>query len=203
MKIMKTNYFILLLVMSFLLFGCATDSDKVGTVIGAAAIGGDTNPQQPADNKPTINQLLDNKQSMTGQLEDLDSDLTVDVLYSGVENKKFERIVSLNLADEPVLIGVSQARQSSPYFVNILKNANTTPIGMVLFAPNSQIRRDDMQVETIHLSSIKDIIVKEYLSELGYNYDTHIYKRVSTFRYKKQSMQLIEYILPSINQFLD
>jgi chorismate-pyruvate lyase len=196
----KVNQFIILFTFSCLLFACATDSDKIQDVI----IDADISQQQLIEDKPTINQLLQNRQSMTRQLENIDADLDVDILYTGMQAKKFKRIVSLRLNDEPILIGVSQARKTSPYFVKILKNAYTTSIGKALFAKNSQIKRDaNMRVMTVHLSAIKDIAVRNYIAGLGYDYNTHIYKRISTFRYKKQSMQLIEYILPSINQFVD
>lgn len=153
--------------------------------------------------KPTLDQLLHNKQSMTKQLESLNADLKVDVIHSEFKDNKFERVVSLKLKNNPVLIGVSEAHVSSPYFVSILKNADTLPIGKILFAKGSQVKRDkNMQIANIYSPAITDVVVKNCISKLGYDDHVIIYKRTSVFRYKNQKMQLTEYILPAINQFL-
>lgn len=157
----------------------------------------------PTPPPQTFNQFLYNKSSMTKQLESLDNNLTVLILYSGMQDNVFKRITSLNLSNRPVIIGLSQAQTGSPDFVDILKHADTTPIGKILFAPKSGISRDpDMQVEQVYLKYIADKTVKNYMTGLGYTDNDIIYKRTSIFRKDKQTLQVIEYILPSIHAWL-
>jgi len=170
---------LLILIISGILISCSTTSSRT-----------------------TLKQVLYDKGSMTKQLESLDGRLGVEVLYSAMDETNYIRIASLKLRNTPVLIGISKASEDSPYFMNVLQNANVTPIGKVLFAKDSKVTRDKkMHVESIHLSQIKNLIVRTYLMRLGYIDEDVIYQRTSIFHYENQSMQLVEYILPSIRQF--
>jgi chorismate-pyruvate lyase len=118
-----------------------------------------------ADTSPpplTMGQFLYTQTSMTKQLESLDNNLTVRVLYSGMEDSRnFKRVVSLSLKNKPVIIGVSQANIGSPYFVDLLKNSAAKPIGKILFAKDSEVKRDrNMQVEEVNLGYISDKLTK-------------------------------------------
>ncbi len=151
----------------------------------------------------TFNQFLYNQASMTKQLESLDNNFKVVVLNSAMVDSTYKRIVSLNLSNIPVLVAISQAKTSSPYFVDLLKNADTKPIGKVLFAKNSGVIRDlGMKVDQVHLSYITDKTLRNYIASLGYTDKDVIYKRTSIFRKEAQFMQLDEYVLPSIHTFL-
>lgn len=151
----------------------------------------------------SLNAFLYNKASMTEQLKHLDKDFKVILLYSGMEGSNFKRISSLNLSGKPVLVGLSLAKTGSPYFVDLLKNADTTPIGKILFAKDSGVSRDpNMEVEQVYLNYISDSTAKAYISSLGYTNSDVIYKRTSIFRKGEESMQLIEYILPSIHNWI-
>ncbi|NNM60311.1 MAG: hypothetical protein HKM04_10930 [Legionellales bacterium] len=160
----------------------------------------DRNPPPP----PTFSQFLYSQTSMTKQLEDLNSKLTVEILYSKMEgHRNFDRIVSLKLQNKPVIVGVSQANRDNPYFVDLLKDASTKPIGKILFSKDSGVTRDpNMRVEKINLSAISDVIVRTYMMNLGYSNQDVIYKRTSIFHKDKESMQVIEYVLPSIHNWL-
>ncbi|MCC2624581.1 MAG: hypothetical protein K0R14_454 [Burkholderiales bacterium] len=151
----------------------------------------------------TFNQFLYNQSSMTKQLESLDNNFQVIVLNSGMAGDDYKRIVSLTLSNIPVIVAISQAKTGSPYFVDLLKNADTKPIGKILFARNSGVIRDlGMKVDQIYLNHIGDNTVRNYIASLGYTNKDVIYKRTSIFRKKAQYMQLDEYVLPSIHIYL-
>lgn len=158
-----------------------------------------TAPQAP---KPNLEQLVSNQASMTKTLKALDPDLSVQILKTGVQNDKYVRIIALKLSNTPVIAAISQTSLKNPMFKDIIANADATPIGVKLFAPNSPIkRRADMQISEVKLSSIKNPVLHNYLASLGYTDKDVIIKRYSQFYYQKQTLDLIEYILPSINQF--
>lgn len=178
MKICKQMFFIIL---SVYLISCAS-----------------TNPPPKS-----FNEFLYNQSSMTKQLESLDNNFRVFLLYSGIEGNNYKRISSLNLSNKPVVVGLSQANTGSPYFFSLLKKAETTPLGKSLFAKDSGVTRDpDMKVDQVYLDYISDSVVKDYIAGLGYTNNDVIYKRTSMFRKDKQYMQLDEYILPSIHYWI-
>lgn len=151
----------------------------------------------------TFNDFLYNQSSMTKQLLSLDNSLKVTLLFSGMDGSTFKRISSLSLKNKPVIIALSQARIGNPYFINLLQNANTTPIGKILFAGDSGVFRDpNMEVEQVYLDFISDHTVKTAIAGLGYTNRDIFYKRTSIFRKDKQSMQVVEYILPSIHYWI-
>lgn len=151
----------------------------------------------------SFNEFLYNQSSMTKQLNSLDDSLQVIILYSGMDGNNFKRISSLNLRNKPVIVGLSFAKSGNPYFVDLLKNADTTPIGKVLFAKDSGVARDpNMEVEQVYLSYISEKRVRTYIASLGYTDNDIIYKRTSIFRKDQQNMQVIEYILPSIHYWI-
>lgn len=151
----------------------------------------------------TFNEFLYNQSSMTKQLESLDSNFRVFLLYSGIEGNNYKRISSLNLSNKPVIVGVSQTSTGSPYFFSLLKKAETAPLGKSLFAKDSGVTRDpNMKVDQVYLNYISDDTVKNYIAGLGYTNNDVIYKRMSIFHKDKQSMQVDEYILPSIHNWI-
>ena len=153
--------------------------------------------------KPSLDQLVQNSGSMTKTLNLLDPHLSVQILKTGVQGSNYVRITALKIADTPVIAAISQTNLHNKIFKAIVANANVTPIGTKLFAPNTLIkRRGNMQVNPIKLSSIKNSIIVQYLSSLGYTDTDIIIQRSSQFYYQKQTLDLVEYILPSINQFL-
>ncbi len=156
----------------------------------------------PQTLKPNLQQIVSNQASMTKTLKSLDPDLSVQILKTGVQNDKYVRIIALKLSDTPVIAAISQTSLKNPLFKDIIANADATPIGVKLFAPNSPIKRHaDMQISEIKLSSIKNRVLYNYIASLGYTDKNVIIKRYSQFYYQKQTLDLIEYILPSINQF--
>jgi chorismate-pyruvate lyase len=141
---------------------------------------------------------------MTKTLKSLDNNLSVEILKTGVQGDNYVRIIALKLSNTPVIAAISQTNLQNKLFKDIIANADTTPIGTKLFTPNSSIkRRDDMLIRKIKLSSIKNPVVTAYLSKLGYTDNDLIIERYSIFYYQQQTLDLIEYILPSIDKFVN
>ncbi len=150
--------------------------------------------------------LMNNPQSMTKFLQSLNHKLSIKKISDFTSGNQFTRIISMDLDDTSVLIGVSTTDKNSPTFYDILSHADTNPIGNKLFATNSKIHRNsNMQTSIIDIKSIMDSkIVQEYLIKtLKYNNNQKIIMRQSIFEnddYEK--MYLTEYVLPSIIKFL-
>ena len=150
-----------------------------------------------------ITAIVNNKQSMTTALKKLNNNFTVNLLYSGVESNNYKRIVDLKLSNTTVLVAVSSTKISNPTFMDILSNAQSSSIGLKLFAPNSHIKRDpNMNIQHIKVSQISSDILINHLVKLNYNLGQTIIQRTSVFYYKNESMTLFEYVLPSLNQFM-
>ena len=151
----------------------------------------------------TMNQVVSNHGSMTTTLKQLNSDFTVKVLYTGVEDDKYNRIVTLQLNQKPVIDAISTTALHNAYFVNLLSHADTQPIGSILFAPHSTVHRNQhMQILYSELSHIHNNVIRRHLFSLGYTIHTKIIIRISEFDYNLQTMQLREYILPQLNSFI-
>lgn len=152
--------------------------------------------------KPTLEQVVYNNASMTKTLKTLDNNLSVQILKTGVQGNNYVRITSLKLSDTPVIAAISQTNLKNTMFKDIIANADVTPIGVKLFAPDSKIkRRDDMQITQIKVRAITNPVIRNYLYSLSYTDNDTITQRYSEFYYKYQTMDLIEYILPSISNF--
>lgn len=137
---------------------------------------------------------------MTRQLKCLGT-MQVSILYAKMEDNNFRRISSLNVENKPVVVAMAVANRASPYFVKMLENAGTTPLGKVLFATDSKIAREPtMEVEPLYLDDIDSYTIRNYIASLAYTKHDIFYKRTSVFRKGKQYMQLIEYILPSLSR---
>lgn len=154
-----------------------------------------------------LNALIYNPQSMTKSLKKLNPNLTVTVLDSGIQkhNDKqyYERNIALNLENIPILVATSQTTTYNKMFLDILQNSGTKPIGEKLFAASSSIKRNPvMDISKISIADIDNNILYKYLLNLGYHKNDLIIMRKSYFDYNKETMQLIEYILPTINKFI-
>jgi chorismate-pyruvate lyase len=151
----------------------------------------------------TLNEVVYNNQSMTTMLRTLSSDFTVTVLKSEVEEPNYVRIVELNLRNTPVIVAISSTNLNNPTFVNLLKNSQDVSIGNKLFANDSQISRlSNMTITNVRLKNIRNPIISNYLISLGYTPTQQFVKRHSYFNYKTETMDLIEYVLPSLNKFV-
>ncbi|MCE2706265.1 MAG: hypothetical protein LW807_04240 [Proteobacteria bacterium] len=155
------------------------------------------------DTENRLNTIVHNPQSMTNSLKKLDHNFKVSLIYNGVENANYTRFVALELESTPVIVAISSTKLSNRTFLNILSQAHNNSIGTQLFAKNSKIKRDpNMQINNIIISQIQSKIVYDYLNNIGYKSDQTIIERISSFYYKNEDMQLTEYILPKIKDFL-
>lgn len=153
--------------------------------------------------KQSLWQIVHNPDSMTKSLKAINSDFSVQVLQTGESGSQYIRVSVLKLSGTPVLAAVSQTNSNNKIFVAILSGANKHSIGEVLFSPNSSIKRsDNMIIKDIHLHDISNPVIFKYLISLGYAQNQNIIARQSQFYYNKERMDLIEYILPSINTYL-
>lgn len=150
-----------------------------------------------------ISTIINNKKSMTASLKQLNNHFSVSVLFNGLENKQYRRIVAIKLESTPVLVAMSSTSLKNKTFYNILSNSKDSSIGLKLFASNGKIKRDqNMQITKLKIKDIENNGVHNYILSLGYNDDQRTIKRSSIFRHQNESMQLTEYILPSINEFI-
>lgn len=155
------------------------------------------------NNTPTLNQIIYNKASMTTSLKSLNPDFKVQLLKTGVQGSNYVRVSSLKLANIPVIAAISQTDLKNKTFVTLLANADTQPIGKMLFSPNSKFKRNSqMTVINTTVNSISNPVIKNYLKSIGYDDSQAIIERKSQFLYNSETMDLIEYILPSIKQFI-
>ena len=154
-------------------------------------------------NKPTFDQLINNKDSMTKSLKGLNQNLSIEVLKTGRQSQNYVRISSLKLDNTPVIVAISKTKITNKWFCLLLVNANSSPIGNKLFAPDSEVKRGKMIITKIYIEDIKDPVIIKYLNKLGSHLkEPFIIMRKSSFYYHEEDMDLIEYILPSINQFI-
>jgi chorismate-pyruvate lyase len=152
----------------------------------------------------TLEDLINNKGSMTKALESLHHNLSVELLKNGIVANEYVRISSLKLESTPVIAAIVSTNVANPTFVSILRNAATTPIGKMLFAPGSDIhRRNDMKVVVLTVHEVDNDIVHQYLNSLGYNDATHLVARKSEFYHQTETLEITEYILPSMTKYFN
>lgn len=145
--------------------------------------------------------IVNDPGSTTTAFKCISSNYELDVLFSDFEEEIFKRVIVIKLDYIPVMIAVSKTHESNELFLDILKNAKTTPIGMRLFAPKSGIKRGPMTVTQIDLKDIDDELVLGYLPAFGMDYG--LYYRLSTFTKDLQTMELKEYILPGLKYVIN
>lgn len=159
-------------------------------------------PKQQVEAQPkTLEDLINNKGSMTKALESLSSNFTVELLKNGIISNNYVRISSLKLDNTPVIAAVVSTNVTNSTFVTILRNANTTPIGKMLFAKDSGITRSDMKVNVMIVQDVKNEIAHAYLNKIGYADKTHIVARDSVFTHDKETLDITEYVLPSMTKY--
>lgn len=135
--------------------------------------------------------------STTKAFKFLGTSYNLEILFSDFEGEMFKRAIIIKLDNIPVMVAISKTHISSELFLNILQNAQTTPIGVRLFAPKSGITRGLMEVQKIDIAAIDDEIATGYINALGMSGE--LYFRTSTFTANgTQTMNLTEYILPGL-----
>jgi chorismate-pyruvate lyase len=157
-------------------------------------------PQQTYPSHPEFEELLNSCGSMTAQLESLGHHLQVNLLTEGCEANCYYRYSLLALDQVPVVLAVSYS--ADPYFMQLLAQANTTPIGKFLFAPDSQVYRDpQMHCQLLSLTQVTPTKLQPYLIAAKYAPNQQFWQRTSRFHYHAQTLCLVEVILPNLEVF--
>ena len=148
--------------------------------------------------------IINNRSSMTKSLKDLHHKFSIQLLHDGIKGNNYVRISALKLDDTPVVAAISSTSLNDPTFVDILRHASTASIGKRLFATNSPIkRRDNMKIYPIDVNAIIDPTIHSYLTlSLKYSSKQKIIARQSQFYYNNETMDLTEYILPTLIGFI-
>ncbi len=148
-------------------------------------------------------EFLNDYGSTTYRFKKISKNYEVKVLFSGIMNEVFQRIVSINLNNLPVMIAISETNTNNSVFMKILQDAANNPIGEKLFKPDSGIKRVNMQIKVILPQQIFNSIVYEYIIKLGYQLkQKEFYMRESQFIFNNEQMHLTEYVLPSLVNLL-
>lgn len=146
--------------------------------------------------------VIGNKDSAISQDRTLDEHYSLKILSSGLSGDNYVRVSSVSLDDLVVIAAISETSLKNKTFVNILKNSGTKPISNSLFNLSPVFnRKGNFKISNIKVESIENDTVHNYLKSLGYKDSKHLIERVSTFTYHNETMKLVEYILPSAEDY--
>jgi chorismate-pyruvate lyase len=159
-------------------------------------------------NNPSLNpafmRLLHSRDSMTANLEALGQNLSISLVQQGDTLSETFRATVLNLNQKAVITAYSSCSLKHKFFSTLLKNAATTPLGKFLFAADSAIKRNHgMQILAHSLSQLPVPLLSSFLCTSGFSQQQQFWVRYSTFSYATESLQLIEVILPQLNNLLN
>lgn len=146
-------------------------------------------------------ELLNSCGSMTEQLKRLHYDFSVELLKTEIVDNKILRYTLLKLNNTPVIIAESSCLITDDIFFEIIKNADTTPIGKYLFAPNSEITRTNIEIDQIKISDLNNKQTTQKYILNNYASSQQLWQRNSMFFHNMQKMSLVEIILPNICNF--
>lgn len=149
-----------------------------------------------------VDEFLRDPGSTTGYFSQLSLDYRLDILQHGINGEYFERIIAIYLNSTPCLVAISRTKINFPVFLDILQNAGHIPIGTRLFAPNSGINRENLDINPIYVDDIENLIIADFISTITTN-DKKLYCRTSDFIFEDQMMHLDEYALPGLIQILN
>lgn len=149
-----------------------------------------------------VEEFLRDPGSTTGYFNQLSLDYRLDILQHGINGECFERIIAIYLNSIPCLVAISRTKINFPLFLDILQNAGHIPIGTRLFAPNSSIKRENLNINPIFVDDIENLIIANFISTITTN-DKKLYCRTSDFTFEDQMMHLDEYTLPGLTKILN
>ncbi len=112
----------------------------------------------------TVLDFFSNWGSTTQIFKSWTTDIQIMVLENQVKQNIFNRIVVILIDKIPVLLGHSETCINNTCFFEILNYARSTPIGTSLFAPNSGIKRINLEIKKMPTSQITNKIIRGYLS---------------------------------------
>lgn len=165
-------------------------------IAGCSSTGYDSTSNYHSDD------VIGNKNSATIPDRTLNEHYTLKILSSGVSGNNYVRVSSVSLDDLVVIAAISETSLKNKTFVDILKNSGTKPISDSLFHLSPVFtHKDNFKISSIKVENINNDTVRDYLKSLGYKDNKHLVERISTFTYHNESMKLIEYILPSAEDY--
>ncbi len=148
-----------------------------------------------------IRKFLENYGSTTISFKQMSDKYHLTILADGFIKDIFHRIVAIYVDDIGVMIGFSLTNKTCQTFLDILQNAKHVPIGVQLFDHKNKITRASLVIDKIDVSLIDNQIISDYMRN---NQITgEIYVRRSTFIKYNEKMELLEYVLPSLEQLLN
>lgn len=136
-------------------------------------------------------------QSLTVGLESLHSDFSVTLLHLGAVlrdgKQRFSRQVKLKLTGKPVIAAESLCEVESQFWREYL-NCGTQSLGRRLFNGENKIERS-----TFSYAVIDKVLLPTFAQD--YAGEGKVIARRSIFHNAAQSLSLIEYYLPTLNDF--
>ncbi len=141
--------------------------------------------------------------SSTILLKSLPFSYSLEVLIDPYLADLVKRNVVIALNQQPVILALSYTMPENQFFANLLLMAKNSPIGERLFAAGSEVMRSEVQVERCQVSTVEEKILATCLMRHGFKLGDEIYRRKSHFNYQHERMDLVEYILPVLENFLD
>jgi chorismate-pyruvate lyase len=143
-----------------------------------------------------IKKFLSCYDSTTKLFKTISDHYYLEVLDSAINGDRFTRRVLIHVANLPVMFGISHTKLTNKHFLQMLTNASNNPIGIQLFAPNSNIKRTNMIIDQVAADAIDCNIVQDYLAKN--NIRDKLHRRQSQFIYNNEIMELTEYCLPNL-----
>lgn len=146
--------------------------------------------------------LIGNKDSTTVPDRTLNEHYSLKILSTGVSGNNYVRISSVSLDDMVIIAAISETSLNNKTFVNILKNSGTKSIADSVFHLSPVFRRKgNFKISNIIVDEVKNPTVHSYLLGLGYKNSKHLVERTSIFTYRNETMKLVEYLLPSVEDY--
>lgn len=145
---------------------------------------------------------IGNKDSATTPDRTLNQHYSLKILNSSVAGNNYVRISSVSLDDMVIIAAISETGLQNKTFVNILKNSGTKPITDSVFRISPVFKHNGkFKISNITVADIKNPTVHAYLRSLGYKNNKHLVERTSIFTYRSETMKLIEYVLPNVEDY--
>lgn len=172
------------------------------TILAMLAVTGCSTTGYDATSNYNDANVIGNKNSDTIPDRTLNQHYSLQILTSGVSEDNYVRVSLVSLNDMVVIAAISETNVKNKTFVNILKNSGTKPILNSVFHLSPVFtRKGNFKITNITVADIKNHAIHAYLVSQGYKNNKHLIERTSIFTYRNETMKLIEYILPSVEDY--
>lgn len=172
------------------------------TLLAAFAITSCSTTGYDATSNYSAANAIGNKDSALVPDRTLNQHYSLKILNSGVSDDNYVRVSLVSLDDMVVIAAISETNLRNKTFVNILKNSGTKPITDSVFHLSPVFaRKGNFKTANITVADVKNPAIHAYLVSQGYKNNKHLIERTSIFTYRSETMKLIEYILPSVEDY--